>query len=277
MKNKITKIIKNIQNELEKYITENKIKAFICGISGGIDSCVTVALAEEVCKTKNISLIGRSLPIMTNKKNEIERAELVGNAFCTDFAEKDLSNIYTTFHQECEFNNDEIDDLIRKGNIKARIRMIYLYDLARQHNGLVLSTDNLTELLLGFWTLHGDVGDLGMLQNLWKTEVYAIAEHLYYEESAKYLVFKKSSDIKVEALKKCIDATPTDGLGITNSDIEQLGVKSYDEADTILKSWLKEQPDEYKNHSIIQRYQRTHFKRNNPYNFSRDLLFEGIK
>lgn len=48
---------------------------------------------------------------------------------------------------------------IADGNIQARLRMIYLYNLASIHKGLVLSTDNQTEYQLGFWTIHGDVGD----------------------------------------------------------------------------------------------------------------------
>jgi len=60
--------------------------------------------------------------------------------------------------------------------MKARIRMILLYDLAGGNDGMVLSTDNYTEYLLGFWTLHGDVGDFGMIQSLWKTEVYDMVE-----------------------------------------------------------------------------------------------------
>lgn len=263
------KVKNNIQLELERYIDVNNIRALVCGDSGGIDSCATIALASEVCSAKNIPLIGRSIPIVTNKNDEIERARLVGNAFCTDFAEKDLSVFFGTllYAMDSSFSENtqttDFDEKIRIGNFKARARMMYLYDIARKYNGLVLSTDNYTELLLGFWTLHGDVGDLGMLQNLWKTEVYELSEHLCsYHDATKSI-----------AIRQCIEATPTDGLGITSSDVEQLGVKSYDEADMILKAWLKNQPDEYKNHPIVQRYQKTHFKRNNPYNFSRELVF----
>lgn len=58
---------------------------------------------------------------------------------------------------------------IADGNIQARLRMIYLYNLASIHKGLVMSTDNQTEYQLGFWTIHGDVGDFDPIQDLWKT------------------------------------------------------------------------------------------------------------
>lgn len=46
------------------------------------------------------------------------------------------------------------------------------------HKGLVMSTDNQTEYQLGFWTIHGDVGDFDPIQDLWKTEVYGLANYL---------------------------------------------------------------------------------------------------
>ena len=141
--------------------------------------------------------------------------------------------------------------------------MVYLYDLAAKNKGVVLSTDNYTELLLGFWTLHGDVGDLGMIQNLWKMEVY---------EMAQYIAEYEANEQQAQALWACINATPTDGLGITSSDLEQLGANSYNEVDKILKSYLSGNK-EYSNHPVIKRHLATHFKRNNPYNFPREIIF----
>ena len=108
--------------------------------------------------------------IESNKENEIIRARGIGANFCIDFTEIDLTDEFKTLssfddHEEIE-NDDDMSYRIRKGNIKARIRMMYLYNVAQINKGLVLSTDNYTEYLLGFWTLHGDVGDFGMIQNL---------------------------------------------------------------------------------------------------------------
>ena len=103
--------------------------------------------------------------------------------------------------------------------------MIYLFDLAHFKEGMVLSTDNYTELMLGFWTLHGDVGNFGLLQYLWKTEVYGLAKHLEAEYRSK------NQHDKADALKHSIDALPTDGLGITTSDFDQIQVPDYETAD----------------------------------------------
>ena len=129
----------------------------ILGISGGIDSTVVAAICHEVSKQTGIPLIGRSLPIK-NKSNEFDVSKLVGEAFCSNFKIINLS--LTTKSLVVELKAEECSELtpIEEGNIQARLRMMYLYNLASLHKGLVMSTDNQTEYQLGFWTLHGDVG-----------------------------------------------------------------------------------------------------------------------
>ncbi len=134
---------------------------------------------------------------------------------------------------------------------------------------MVLSTDNFTEYLLGFWTLHGDAGDYGMIQYLFKTEVY---------ELANYLVsgFKNNGEHeKANALQACIAAIPTDGLGITNSDLDQIQATSYQEVDSILNAY-QDGDTSLKSHPVIQRYLNSYYKRENPYNLARKTLLEGV-
>ncbi|MFW6121497.1 MAG: NAD(+) synthase [Petrotogales bacterium] len=249
------KIVENIRRKLKKYLRTNNLKSLVIGVSGGIDSAVCCALAKPVCDELGVILIGRSLPIESNKQDEIDRAKMVGECFCHDFKEvRGLGKPYNVLEERIHTWEHKANDNIAKGNIKARLRMIYLYNVAGMNNGLVLSTDNYTELLLGFWTLHGDVGDLGMVQNLWKTEVYALAN---------YLVDELDNDRAKEALRACTEADPTDGLGISENDLEQIGADSYEEVDMILQDYLGGS-SKYINHPVIQRYEKTHFKRNIP-------------
>lgn len=264
------KAVKNIRNELKNYIIENNLRSLVLGISGGIDSALTAALAYPVCLELKIPLFGRSLTIQTNKKDEISRAALVGKSYTTDFREVDLSQAFLqlkpfVIEEIDKQDNDNNSYKIRLGNIKARIRMIYLYELASKNKGLVLSTDNYTELLLGFWTLHGDVGDFAMIQMLWKTEVY---------EMAKYIRDSESNDEQAKALDACIKAVPTDGLGITNSDLEQLKAKSYMEVDEILMKYLETKDESLKSHPVIQRHLNSAFKRENPFILNRQIYFK---
>lgn len=259
-----------ITNELMRYVNTHNINAMVMGISGGIDSAVTAEIAHYVSKHTKAKVVGVSMPIESNTKEEIERARLVGKAFCNEFHEHDLTEVFRALAPailEFPYESD-YQQKILMGNIKARIRMIQLYHIAGSLKGMVLSTDNFTELLLGFWTLHGDVGDFGPIQNLWKTEVYDMARY-------RASVLGKDQEL---ALQECIKAVPTDGLGITSSDLDQFGeVDTYQEADEILYEYLTQGPDKWlvsgKIPGVIQMHIKTHFKRNNPVNIPRDIIF----
>ena len=262
--------VANIRSALKRYITDNNVKALVLGISGGADSTLTSILARSVCDELEIPLIGASITIHSNKSDEQARARGVGRTFCTHFSEVGFSNEFEVLDEAINRNTvKEVTDedptrtSIRRGNVKARMRMIYLYNIANAHNGIVLSTDNYTELLLGFWTLHGDVGDFGMIQNLWKTEVYEMLEY-----------FRDNSIYDPTVIDDVINADATDGLGITNTDLDQLlpgwegsSRDGYAEVDTHLKS-----PADYPDSPAVLRMERTHFKRENPYNLSRESI-----
>lgn len=247
-----------------EYVTSNNLKAMVLGISGGIDSTVVAAICHEVSKKTDIPLIGRSLPIK-NKEDEFSVSELVGEAFCDEFKVFNLSNSYKAslfdlcadagLIKDCKGYDwywvSDLEELtgrtpIANGNLQARCRMKHLYDIASIRKGLVMSTDNQTEYQLGFWTIHGDVGDFDPIQDLWKTEVYGLANYLRDRCKSKALEalhndYKETCD-KYRAMSYAVYSSckliPTDGLGISNSDLEQIGAKSYDEVDDILSRYI---------------------------------------
>jgi NH3-dependent NAD+ synthetase len=92
------RVVKNIQNHAKDYIVNNNLKSLVIGISGGIDSCLSSALLKPVCDELNIKLIGRSLPIVTNKSDEIARANMVGREFCHDYKEVSLETQFDIFN-----------------------------------------------------------------------------------------------------------------------------------------------------------------------------------
>lgn len=239
------KVFWTLVSETKKYLLDNNLKAIILGISGGIDSTVTAAICHEVSKQTGIPLIGRSLPIR-NLNDEFNVSTLVGKAFCSNFKAVSLNFMAKSLFAELSGEEGIKLTPIAEGNIQARLRMIYLYNLASIHNGLVMSTDNQTEYQLGFWTIHGDVGDFDPLQDLWKTEVYELANQILKnylfqmtsaEEAHMWNVCETYNKM-FEAVKKSKELIPTDGLGISNSDLDQIGAKSYAEVDTILQDFL---------------------------------------
>lgn len=249
----LDKVAQHIRTQVYDYITKYRLQSLVLGISGGIDSALCAALLKPVCDQAGIPLIGRSITIETNKQDEIDRSIAVGNAFCHNFAHLDLTATFLENKKLLIEYDDSHLSKMRQGNMKARMRMMVLYDLAQLYRGIVISTDNYTEYLTGFWTLHGDVGDYAPIMNLWKTEVFKLAENL----------LKECGEAQREALQRCIDATPVDGLGISSCDCEQLGVPNYYEADKIFLDYFKGNK-EWETHPLIQRYMKSEYKRQNP-------------
>ena len=222
----------------EDYICSNNLKCMVLGVSGGIDSTVVAAICHEVSKRTGIPLIGRSLPTKHNKEGETTAADLVGKAFCNDYKEVNINKWYQA---SLDFN--EYYSTIAAGNIQARLRMIYLYNLASIHRGLVMDTDNLTENNLGYFTIHGDVGDFNPIGGLWKTEVFELASYIkdhYHFESQVHSnpnLIEDASN-KAIAIEESLKLKPTAGLGITDSDLDEIGADSYEQVDYILKEIL---------------------------------------
>ena len=274
-------------HKLTLYINSTNLDSLVIGVSGGIDSAVTAAITQlsilQYC-SKPIKLYGRSITIDSNTHDEISRSHMVGTEFCNDFTEMDLTERYHSLINEKTLSDPAIcisnqskEAKIRRGNIKARMRMMELYDLAYATNGMVLSTDNLTEYYLGFWTLHGDVGDYGIIQNLWKTEVYDLAEY-FYEYSPE------ASPAQKAAIKACALANPTDGLGVSDGDLSQIigDIKfnnhreGYAYVDTVLRDYLHK-TNSFSGKQIVDRYLSTKYKRSNPYSIPRKELISGSK
>lgn len=222
-------VLKNIVDGTCDYLHKNNLKAIILGISGGLDSSVTSAICKMVYEKTNIPLIGVSLPCSTNKEEENNSAILAGEEFCNEFKVINLQEPFEVMEKFCHESSGIESTPISQGNIKARLRMITLYDIASKRGGLVIDTDNMTENALGFYTLHGDCADLNLIGRLWKTEVYELAKFLkdnYYKDS--------------KALEAAIAITPTDGNGVKEGgDLAQIAPnKTYDDVDEILQAWV---------------------------------------
>lgn len=229
------KFVENSRKWLSNYIKENHLQSLVIGISGGIDSTVSCAIAYPVCKELNIPLIGRSLPTTTNKSDENNTADLVGNAFCNDFKVVNISESCQKLIYELEIEEGDMSKL-QEGNIKARTRMIYLRHLASLHRGVVLDNDNFTEWNLGFWTVGGDSPmDINLgLHYLWKTEIYELARFLKQEYHLKEIT-TVNSNLQEIAIIESIKLIPTDGNGVSNSDCDQFGLDNYEQVDDVLK------------------------------------------
>ena len=225
-----SKFVENSRKWLKKYIQDNHLQSIVIGVSGGIDSTVSCVIAAPVCKELGIPLIGRSLPTFSNHNVEIDVADLVGKAFCDNYDKKSIEADYIQLLGSLE-REGEVSKL-QSGNIKARLRMIYLRHLASLHKGVVLDNDNFTEWNLGFWTVGGDSPmDINLgLHYLWKTDIYGLAAFLYDECKINKQVEQ------AKAICESVKLTPTDGNGVSNSDCEQFGLDNYKQVDDVLQT-----------------------------------------
>lgn len=245
--------------KLIDYRDNYKIDNIVIGMSGGIDSALTAALFKQA----GWIVHGVTLPIH-QKEEETNRGIENIDVLRLERHNYDLTEQFDSMQDFLgEFGNTYKGQQ-RQGNIRARLRMIALYNLAHKLNGCVASTDNFSELAAGFWTLHGDVGDVAPIQSLTKSwEVPAIADMLGVPENT-------------------ITALPTDGLGISNSDADQLGM-NYLEFDILLFDLLnlpELSEDNIKKHInsieddevrdkawlVANRVKVTAYKRANPFN-----------
>ena len=221
-------VFETIVNVTSDYVKNCGIKTMVLGLSGGLDSTVCAAICKKVREKNGVKLIGVSLPCSTNKEDEKTSASLAGKEFCDEYIESNIQDVFVVAERACEGIAKLPSTGISQGNIKARLRMIVLYDIASKMRGIVIDTDNLTEHFLGFFTVNGDVADFNPIGNLWKTEVYGLAEYMFNE------VYKDSA-----ALKAAIEIVPTDGNGVSGSDLDQIMPGyTYADVDKILMRWV---------------------------------------
>ena len=239
------KVFETMIQETQKYLEDHNLFAMILGISGGLDSTVTAAICHEVEKRNpELKFYGVSLPCTSNSGEERDSATACMKAFCKEgqYWAENLQKEYMLMKATCCQHHSPTT--IGIGNIKARLRMIYLYDLANYTKGLVMDTDNLTEHYLGFFTIHGDVCDYNHIGGLWKHEVYELANYLYNEY---YQAPFGSEGDKHLALEHAIGITPTDGNGVNDlGDMGQIApafaqdknIDAYTKVDDIIQKYL---------------------------------------
>ena len=299
-----SQVYEQIIKQTGEYCNKYNIKSMVLGLSGGLDSTVCAAILREVSKQYGVKLIGISLPCSTNSRIERSTAATCGDCFCDEYKEVNLQDLYLLTKAKCDTEIGE-STRISQGNLKARLRMIMLYNTASINNGIVIDTDNLTEHYLGFFTIHGDVGDFKPIGKLWKTEVYELANYvlgLYTKKienmNANRALIKDNPgefnrcQFAESALRAAINIKPTDGNGVTEStnefqpssgDLDQIAPGyTYADVDKALK-FIVYNPtytpdmltqfvnDEFKGDmstvsGIFKRYRNSEFKRNTKYN-----------
>ena len=194
---------------IKSKVSDSKTDGIVVGLSGGIDSTLIAYLSCEAVGKENV--FGIIMPSATTPAEDsihgIEIAQNLGIEY-KEIAIDSILNKYLTLTQ-LEENSLAI------GNLKARIRMSIIYYYANAKNYLVSGTGNKSEILIGYFTKHGDGAcDMEPIGDLYKTEVYKLSEFLNIQ-------------------KEIIDKPPRAGLWTNQTDEDEIGM-SYDLLDKIL-------------------------------------------
>jgi len=201
-KNQCKKFVDLAVLRLKKYIRENNLKGITTGISGGIDSAVVGIIGQKTgVDFKYYFLACESDP------QDYIKAKALARKFRFPLWEINLSQWYKSSPLLDLIPKNHPKSAIALGNIKARLRMISLYQQALLDNYIYLDTDDLSEDLVGFWTRHGDEGDVKIIQHVTKTELYDLGQYLGVPDII-------------------LQSKPGDGLNVTknNQAIDQLGL-----------------------------------------------------
>jgi NAD+ synthase len=149
----------------------------VVAVSGGLDSALACFLAAEALGKEQV--LALRLPYRTSAPDSLDDAETVIRATGVRSLTLPITDAADALLREVPES-----DLIRRGNILARLRMIVAYDQSADFGGLVIGTGNKTEVLLGYTTLFGDSASaLNPLGDLYKTQVRQLARHIGVPEA----------------------------------------------------------------------------------------------
>jgi NAD+ synthase (glutamine-hydrolysing) len=208
---------------LRDYIRKCGFNDVVIGLSGGIDSALTAALAVEALGREHVT--GIAMPSQFSSQHSIDDARDLAENLGIAFHIVPIAGIYAPYESAVDslFREKKFD--ITNENIQARIRGNILMAWSNRTGAMVLSTGNKSELAVGYCTLYGDMcGGLSLLGDVYKTMVYRVSEWINRErEIIPHSTMTKAPSAELRPNQKDQDSLPP-----------------YDVLDAILKLYIEE-------------------------------------
>jgi len=204
---------------LRDYVGKNGFSDVVIGISGGIDSAVTAAIAVDALGPDRVHTV--SMPSRYSSEGTRDDARRVSKHLGVGFRELPIQTVVETFDAAL----GGLEGLAAE-NLQARIRGTMLMALSNTHGWLVLATGNKSEMAVGYSTLYGDmVGGYALLKDVFKTDVFRLARHLN-ERAGRELIPVTT-----------IERPPTAELRADQRDDQSL--PAYAELDRVLEAYVE--------------------------------------
>ena len=233
---------------IKSEITRVGFSRAVIGLSGGIDSALSCALAAEALGPENV--LALRLPYRSSSPDSLEHAQLMIDQFKVQSETIDITDMVDPL-----IKRDPNISNTRKGNIMARARMIVLYDQSEVFKGLVIGTSNKTEILLGYSTLWGDSASaLNPIGDLYKAQINQLSQAMGIPQ----VIIDKAPSADLWA-----GQTDEGELGFTYKEVDQLLTLLVDRRYSP-QECVEEGFDEKFVKTVMTRINRSQFKRMPP-------------
>ncbi|NGP89327.1 NAD+ synthase [Fodinibius halophilus] len=224
----IAQMFKGIKVGLRDYLKKTAISdKVILGLSGGIDSALVATIAVEALGKANV--VGITMPSEFSSEGSISDSEKLAENLGIPCHELPIGEVYNQFNELLNPFFKDTDFGVAEENLQPRIRGTLLMAYSNKFGHMLLNTGNKSELATGYCTLYGDMsGGLGIIADLYKTEVYEMAHWLNNEYFNETVI-----------PKNILEKPPSAELRPDQKDADSL--PEYEVLDAILKAYIEDQ------------------------------------